>query len=29
MAGRAKAEPAWFEDFDQEAEVTALIEWIE
>lgn len=29
MAGRAKAEPAWFEDFDLEAEVTALIERIE
>ncbi|WP_306117117.1 hypothetical protein [Roseovarius sp. MMSF_3305] len=29
MVGRAKAEPEWFEDFDLEAEVAALIERIE
>ena len=29
MVGRAKAEPEWFEDFDFEAEVAALIERIE
>lgn len=29
MVGRAKAEPEWFEDFDLEAEVGALIERIE
>lgn len=29
MAGRAKAAPTWFDDFDLEAEVTALIERIE
>ena len=29
MVGRAKAEPEWFEDFDLEAEVAALIKRIE
>ncbi len=29
MVGRAKAEPEWFEDFNLEAEVAALIERIE
>lgn len=29
MAGRAKPEPAWFEDFDLEAEITALMGRIE
>lgn len=29
MAGRAKSAPTWFDDFDLEAEVTALIERIE
>ena len=29
MVGRAKAEPEWFEDFDLEAEVAALIERME